>query len=78
MPQNVLKDRRFYELILVDSKLVLIKHHPEEDNKDKTHSTCRIEKILYLKDWGQPSYEKKKFSINWNVVGYSYWDYIFA
>ncbi|KAI4313346.1 hypothetical protein L6164_026332 [Bauhinia variegata] len=78
VPQNVLKDRRFYELILVYFGLVMFKHHLDDLKEDKTHSTVRIEKVLSLKDWGQPPYQTKKFSINYNPIGYSYWDYISA
>ena len=54
MLENVLKDRKFYELILEKSKFVMIKHHLENPKqrlpKDKTHLTFRIEKILSLTD----------------------------
>ena len=49
--ENVSKGKKFYELILMETRSVLIKHHPEDLKdgpliKDKTHSTFRIEKII--------------------------------
>ena len=68
MHENFLKDKMFYELILVDSGSILIKYHPKDKKDksliDKTHSIFRIEKILSLRDRGQTPYEEKKFSIS--------------
>ena len=54
MPKNVLKDKKFYKFILVESKYIMIKHYLEDPKqglpKDKAHSTLRIEKILSLRD----------------------------
>ena len=68
MPENVLKDRRFYELILVDSRSVMIQHHPKDSLKgplvqgqNKTYSIFWIEKILSLKDWVKHFLKEKSF-----------------
>lgn len=50
VPTNALKNRKFYELILVDTNSVKIKYYPE-NTTDITHSTFRIEKILSLKSF---------------------------
>ena len=70
LPENVTKDRKFYELILVDTASIMVKHHlkdpkngPPIKDRDKTHSTFQIEKILSLRDWDMALFEKKKLFI---------------
>ena len=79
MPENVLKDRKFYELIQVNFVSVMIQHHLKDplngslvQDQNKTYSTFWIEKIQSLKDWGQAPFKRKEFSISWNPLGYTY------
>jgi len=78
-PTAINKTRIFYELILVDSNSVSIKHF--KDPKDQllnTHSTIHILKVLQPRHFGPDLYKGKKFSVPFDLVGYTYWDYVDA
>ncbi|KAL5142815.1 hypothetical protein HKD37_09G025916 [Glycine soja] len=78
-PTTILKTRTFYELILVDSNSVSIKHF--KDPKDQTlnnHSTIQILKVLQPRHFGLDLNKGKRFSVPFDPVGYTYWDYVDA
>ena len=50
---EILKTRRFYEFILVDTKSVQISHVKNPKGNDIAYSKCKILKILTEKDWDQ-------------------------
>ncbi|KAG4933898.1 hypothetical protein JHK87_047900 [Glycine soja] len=78
-PIAVNKTRTFYEIILVDSNSVSIKHF--KDPKDQllnTHSTIQILKVLQPRHFGSDLKKGKKFSVPFDPIGYTYWDYVEA
>jgi len=78
-PTAINKTRTFYELILVDSNSVSIKHF--KDSKDQslnTHSTIQIFKVLQPRHFGPDLNKGKKNSVPFDPVGYTYWDYVDA
>ena len=50
---EVLKTRRFYEFILVDTESVQISHVMNPEGNDIAYSKCKILKVLNEKDWNQ-------------------------
>ena len=78
-PTTIMKSRTFYELILVDSNSVSIKHfkHPKDQTLN-THSTIQILKVLQPRNFGSDLNKGKRFSVSFDLVGYTYWDYIDA
>ncbi|KAH1212678.1 polyprotein [Glycine max] len=78
-PTTILKTRTFYELILVDSNLVSIKHFKDlKDQTLNTHSTIQILKVFQPKHFGSDLNKGKRFSVPFDLVGYTYWDYVDA
>ncbi|KRG94208.1 hypothetical protein GLYMA_19G068100v4 [Glycine max] len=78
-PTTILKTRTFYELILVDSNLVSIKHFKDpKDQTLNTHSTIQILKVLQPRHFGSDLNKGKRFSVPFDPVGYTYWDYVDA
>ncbi|KAH1253585.1 polyprotein [Glycine max] len=73
------KDKNFYELILVDSNSVSIKHFKDpKDQTLNTHSTIQILKVLQPRHFGLDLNKGKRFSVPFDPVGYTYWDYVDA
>uniref|UniRef100_A0A0R0JM63 Uncharacterized protein n=1 Tax=Glycine max TaxID=3847 RepID=A0A0R0JM63_SOYBN len=78
-PTTIMKSRTFYELILVDSNSVSIKHFKDpKDQTLNTHSTIQILKVLQPRNFGSELNKGKRFSVSFDLVGYTYWDYIDA
>ncbi|KAG4968230.1 hypothetical protein JHK87_033881 [Glycine soja] len=78
-PTTILKTRTFYELIWVDSNLVFIKHFKDpKDQTLNTHSTTQILKVLQPRHFGSDLNKGKRFSVPFDPVGYTYWDYVDA
>ncbi|KAL5165928.1 F-box/kelch-repeat protein [Glycine soja] len=78
-PTTILKTRTFYELILVDSNSVSIKHFKDpKDQTLNTHSTIQILKVLQPRHFGSDLNKGKRFSVPFDLVGYTYWDYVDA
>ncbi|XP_057445722.1 uncharacterized protein LOC130737882 [Lotus japonicus] len=73
------KTQRFYEFILVDTNNIEIKHFRDKsDDSLITHSTLQILRVLRPTDFGPNPNSYKKFSQNFDPVGFNYWDYIRA
>ena len=69
------KSQKFYELILVDSQSISIrhtfdKHHPTQI----LYSKCIIRDVITSQQWKNP-FEECKFSIAYNPQTYNYNDY---
>ncbi|KAG5142871.1 hypothetical protein JHK82_018566 [Glycine max] len=63
-PTIILKTRTFYELILVDSNLVSIKHFKDpKDQTLNTHSTIQILKVIQPRHFGSDLNKGKRFSV---------------
>ncbi|KAL5159338.1 hypothetical protein HKD37_15G043685 [Glycine soja] len=78
-PTTILKTRTFYELILVDSNSVSIKHFKDpKDQTLNTHSTIQILKVLQPRHFGSDLNKGMRFSVPFDPVGYTYWDYVDA
>ncbi|RDX80014.1 hypothetical protein CR513_39486, partial [Mucuna pruriens] len=73
------KTRIFYEFVLIDSNTIFIKHFKDPKNPLlNTHSTIQILKVLQPRHSGTNLNEYKKFSQPFDLIGYTYWDYIDA
>ena len=73
MPKGLNKINKFYELILMDSKSVVLKHSKDQNNKlNITHLTFQIEKVLSFSKWGKDSSKFKKFPIVIYPIWYNY------
>ena len=59
---EILKTRRFYEFILVDTESVQISHVKNPEGNDIAYSKCKILKVLNEKDWDQNPFTHKRFS----------------
>lgn len=78
-PTALNKTRQFYEFILIDSDSVTIKHYKDKnDSSVITHSTIQILKVITPNQFGKNPNNLKKFSQNFDPIGYNYWDYIDA
>jgi len=78
-PSACNKTRQFYEFVLVDTDCVAIKHYRDpKDSSNFTHSTFQILKVLSPSQYGKNPNVFKKFSKNFDPIGYNYWDYIDA
>ncbi|KAG5063250.1 hypothetical protein JHK85_004433 [Glycine max] len=78
-PTAINKSRTFYELILVDSNSVSIKHFKDpKDQTLNTYSTILILKVLQPRHFGSDLNKGKKISVPFDPVGYTYWDYVDA
>ncbi|KAL5161934.1 hypothetical protein HKD37_07G019133 [Glycine soja] len=68
-PTIILKTRTFYELILVDSNLVSIKHFKDpKDQTLNTHSTIQILKVIQPRHFGSDLNKGKRFSVPFDPV----------
>ncbi|KRG89538.1 hypothetical protein GLYMA_20G030000v4 [Glycine max] len=78
-PTTILKTITFYELILVDSNSISIKHFKDpKDQTLNTHSTIQILKVLQPRHFGSDLNKGKRFSVPFDPVGYTYCDYVDA
>ena len=78
-PTTINKTRTFYEFILIDSNSVSIKHFKDpKDPSLNTHSTIQILKVMHLRQFGPNLNQTKKFSVSFDPIGYTYWDYMDA
>ncbi|KAG4944306.1 hypothetical protein JHK85_048952 [Glycine max] len=78
-PTAINKIRTFYEFILIDSNSVSIKHFKDpKDQSLNTHSTIQILKVMQPRQFGPNLNQAKEFSALFDLVGYTYWDYIDA
>ena len=75
---DVLKTQNYYELILVDTKSVELKHNMDsKDSSTISYSNCKILRVLKSTEWLSP-HCTKIFSITYVPPGYSYYDYQMA
>ena len=56
---EILKTRKFYEFILVDTESVQISHVKNPEGNDIAYSKCKILKVLNEKDWDQNLFTHK-------------------
>ena len=73
---DLLKTREFYEVVLVETDSVKIKHNTNKfSNLDLAFFTCHIYKILTVKQWdGNPNLSRE-FSEPSKPRFFNYWDY---
>ena len=72
---EVLKTRRFYEFILVDTESVQISHVMNPEGNDIAYSKCKILKVLNEKDWNQNIFTHKRFSEHFDPQSFDFYDY---
>ena len=72
---DVLKTRRFYEFILVDTESVQISHIKNTESTNIAYSKCKILKFISEKDWGQNPFTHKSFSQHFVSQTFDYSDY---
>ncbi|KAL5159475.1 hypothetical protein HKD37_15G043786 [Glycine soja] len=78
-PTAINNSRTLYELILVDSNSVSIKHFKDpKDQTLNTHSTIQILKVLQPRHFGSDLNKGKKILVPFDPIGYTYWDYVDA
>ncbi|XP_029125188.1 uncharacterized protein LOC114915130 [Cajanus cajan] len=75
--QNFLKTRIFYEFILVDTELIDLFHSRDKES-NIIYSKAKILKIMTPEEWGQPIYQPKSFSRQFQPQTYTYYDYTMA
>jgi len=76
-PQNVLKNRTFYEFILVDTDSAEISHTSDKEGTI-IYSKIKILRIMTPQEWNQPLHSTKTFSRQFTPQYYSYFDYMEA
>ena len=59
---EILKTRKFYEFILVDTESIQISHVQNPKSNGIAYSKCKILKVLNEKDWDQNIFIHKRFS----------------
>ena len=72
---DILKTRKFYEFILVDTESVQISHIKNPEGNDIAYSKCKILKVLNEKDWDQNPFTHKRFSENFDPQTFDFYDY---
>ena len=72
---EVLKTRKFYEFILVDTESVQISHSMNPEGNDIAYSKCIIQKVFNEKEWGQNLFTHKRFSQNFDPQTFDFYDY---
>ena len=75
---NLEKNWKFNEFILVDTNYVEISHIQNQNSIDICYSKCKICKVLSQKSWGWSPDTHKMFSQNFRPKSYDYHDYIDA
>ena len=58
---EIIKTRKFYEFILVDTESIQISHVKNPEGNDIAYSKCKILKVLNEKDWDQNPFTHKRF-----------------
>ena len=67
------RTQKYYEFILIDSDSVSIKHYKDKSNPpNTTHSTFQILKVITPSEFGKNPNNIKKFSQNFDPIGYNY------
>ena len=80
-PWDLAKPQSYYAAILEITNFVKFKHFKiHTTHSEPAYSTCIIQKIIYLSDWGQPLYKPislpTQLRQNYPDFGtYTYWDY---
>ena len=75
IPDDPLKNQRYYELVLVDSGSIELYHTMDKNNPDKiSYSKCIIKRIIKPTEWASLA-TMKDFTVNFIPKGYSYHDY---
>jgi len=78
-PTTTNKTRIFYKFILTNTNSVSIKHFKDlNDTNLNTHSTLQILKVLQPRQFGTNLNQSKKFSVPFDPIGYTFWDYVDA
>ena len=72
---EVLKTRKFYEFILVDTESVQISHIKNPEGTNIAYSKCKIQKVFTEKDWDQKNFTHKRFSQNFDPQTFDFYDY---
>ena len=72
---EILKTRKFYEFILVDTKSVKISHVKNPEGNDIAYSKCKILNVLNEKDCDQNPFTHKRFSQNFDPQTFDFYDY---
>ena len=78
-PTATNKTRIFNEFILIDTNSVSIKHFKDTNDPNmNTYSTIQILKVLQPRKFGTNLNQPKKISAPFDLIGYTYWDYVNA
>ncbi|KAL5166154.1 hypothetical protein HKD37_18G051167 [Glycine soja] len=78
-PTTTNKTRIFYKFILTNTNSVSIKHFKDlNDTNLNTHPTLQILKVLQPRQFGTNLNQSKKFSVPFDPIGYTFWDYVDA
>ena len=72
LQNDILKTRKLYEYILVDTDSVEIWYIQNKDSTKICYSKCKIFKIIYEIEWGQSLSTHKMFSQNFKSSSYDY------
>ena len=72
---EILKTRKFYEFILVDTESVQISHVQNPEGNGIAYSKYKILKVLNEKDWDQSIFTHKRFSKNFDPQTFDFYDY---
>ena len=72
---EILKTRKFYEFILVDTESIQISHVKYPEGNDIVYSKCKILKVLNENDWDQNPFTHKRFSEHFDPQTFDFFDY---
>ena len=72
---EILKTRKLYEFILVDTESVQISHVQNPEGNGIAYSKCKILKILNEKYWDQNIFTHKRFSEHFDPRTFDFYDY---
>ena len=75
IPNEILKTRKLYEFILVDTESVQILHVSNPEGIGIAYSKCKFLKVLNQKDWDQIIFTHKRFSKKFDPQTFDYYDY---
>ena len=79
IPEDIIKNRKYYEYILIDTNSVEIEHNYDVDEPSKiSYSKIKILHVLSPKDFATDLYTSKSFSNPSCLLRYSYLDYKIA
>lgn len=83
-PKTMYKNQLWYELILIDTGSITIKHFEDpEDSHQYTHASVQIMKVIRPSEWGISSHFKSgiplhhplQFTSDSKLPSFTYWDY---